>query len=283
MNMKKRILSYILSMILAVFIIATVVMAVANFTILNNKCVKKKVVSTNYYVETQNIIINACKNYVMQSGFDESIMDGVINTSDVEHDVNGLLDYIYEGREYEIRASVVKSNLDNNIKKYIEQNNYEVNEENQKSIDEFEKSIEDIYVRNIEYSADEVKQIGNGVQKIKKILPIAMVICLAISIVIGFIDYKVSKPSIGVGMLAAGIVLIVIKVSSKTSFAINNILLMNKAFSNTLIAIANNMVQILLVLGILLSIVGVIWIIVMEARRKIVRMLLLEEHSQVIR
>ena len=283
MNMKRRVVSYLLSILLTVFLVSTVILATANFTILNTKNVRKKVVSTNFYVETQNIIIDACKNYVMQSGFDESIMDGVINTSDVEHDVNGLLDYLYEGREYELHASSVKESLDNNIKKYIEQNNYEVNEENQNSINEFENSVENIYRRNIEYSADEVKQIAKVVQKVKKIVPIAMMICLVATIILGFIIYKVSKPSVGVGLLAAGAILVFFKVSSRASFAINNILLMNKAFSNTLIAIANNMVLVLFVVGILLCVVGVIWIIVMELRRKIVKMLLLEEHSQVIR
>ena len=283
MNMKRRVVSYLLSILLTVFLVSTVILATANFTILNTKNVRKKVVSTNFYVETQNIIIDACKNYVMQSGFDESIMDGVINTSDVEHDVNGLLDYLYEGREYELHVSSVKESLDNNIKKYIEQNNYEVNEENQNSINEFENSGENIYRRNIEYSADEVKQIAKVVQKVKKIVPIAMMICLVATIILGFIIYKVSKPSVGVGLLAAGAILVFFKVSSRASFAINNILLMNKAFSNTLIAIANNMVLVLFVVGILLCVVGVIWIIVMELRRKIVKMLLLEEHSQVIR
>lgn len=283
MNMKRRVVSYLLSILLTVFLVSTVILATANFTILNTKNVRKKVVSTNFYVETQNIIIDACKNYVMQSGFDESIMDGVINTSDVEHDVNGLLDYLYEGREYELHASSVKKSLDNNIKKYIEQNNYEVNEENQNSINEFENSVENIYRRNIEYSADEVKQIAKVVQKVKKIVPIAMIICLVATMILGFIIYKVSKPSVGIGLLAAGAILVFFKVSSRASFAINNILLMNKAFSNTLIAIANNMVLVLFVVGILLCVVGVIWIIVMELRRKIVKMLLLEEHSQVIR
>ena len=283
MNMKRRVVSYLLSILLTVFLVSTVILATANFTILNTKNVRKKVVSTNFYVETQNIIIDACKNYVMQSGFDESIMNGVINTSDVEHDVNGLLDYLYEGREYELHVSSVKESLDNNIKKYIEQNNYEVNEENQNSINEFENSVENIYRRNIEYSADEVKQIAKVVQKVKKIVPIAMMICLVATIILGFIIYKVSKPSVGIGLLAAGAILVFFKVSSRASFAINNILLMNKAFSNTLIAIANNMVLVLFVVGILLCVVGVIWIIVMELRRKIVKMLLLEEHSQVIR
>lgn len=283
MKIKKRLVSYILAIILTIFLFITIVLTTLNCTLLSTVNVKKKVASCNYYAETQKIIIDACQNYVVQSGFDSSIMNGVVNTYDVESDVNGLIDYIYEGKEYTVQSNMIRANLDNNIKAYIEQNNYTVDEENQKSIDEFENVIQEIYTRNIEYSADTVKQIAGVNKKVKRAVPIAMIVCAIITIILVVTIKDISNPAIGISMLSTGAILVFLKLFSGTSVAINNILLMNKVFSNTLITIANNAIQKLFVIGIILCVSGLIWIVYFEAKRKIVKLLLLDEHSQVIR
>lgn len=283
MSKKKRLVSYLLALLFVIFLFFTIVLTTLNCTVLSTLNVKKKVTSTGYYAETQKIIVDSCKNYVMQSGFDESIMDGVVNLYDVEVDVNGLIDYIYEGREYTIQSNMIRLNLDNNINKYVEQNNYLVDENNQKNIEEFESTIEDIYKRNIEYSADTVKHIAGVTKKVKKIVPVAMIICSIITIILIFLIKEINSPAVGIGMLAAGIMLVFLKLYSGTSLAINNILLMNKAFSNTLISIANDVIQKFFVLGVILCIAGIVWIIYTESKKEIVKILLLDEHSQVIR
>ena len=110
-----------------------------------------------------------------------------------------------------------------------------------------------------------------------------MIICGIISVILILLIKEISSPSVGITALSTGAVLVFLKLYSGTSFVINNILLMNKAFSNTLISVANDIVQKLFVVGIGLVVFGIVWIIYVEAKRKIVRMLLLDEHSQVIR
>ena len=283
MSKKKRLVSYLLSVALVVFLFITIVLTTLNCTILSTVNVKKKIANANYYEETKKIIVESCKDYVMQSGFDESIMDGVVNTYDVQFDVDGLVDYIYEGKEFEVHSNLIRANLDKNISEYIAANNFVVNEETQKSINEFEDTIQKIYERNIEYSKDTVKQIAEKNKKIKRIVPIAMIVCGVISVVLFLLIKEISTPSLGISALATGAILVFLKVYSGTTVAINNILLMNRAFSNTLISIANQIIQKLFIIGIILCVVGIAWIIYVEAKRKIVRMLLLDEHSQVIR
>ena len=283
MSKAKRLLSYLLSIFLVVSLFSTVVVIVLNLTLFSSLNTKKQIATNNYYEEVKKIIVESCQDYVMQSGFDESIMDNVVNSYDVESDVNGLIDYIYDGKEYEINSNVVKENLDKNIKEYIASNEYAVNEETQKGIDTFEDTIKQIYERNIEYSRDTVKQISDGYKKVKKAVTFIMLVCIGITVILGFIVYKLSKPSLGISMLSTGAILIFLKIYSGTTVAINNILLMNRAFSNTLIAIANQIVGMLFVAGIILCIAGIAWIIYAEASRKLVKMQLLDEHSQVIR
>lgn len=283
MSKMRRRLSYLVSIFLVISLLSTIIVTVLNFTLFSSLNTKKQIAATNYYEEVKKIIVDACKDYVMQSGFDESIMDNVVNSYDVEFDVNGLVDYIYEGKEFEVHSSVVRANLDKNINEYIASNNYAVNEGTQKSINTFEDTIEQIYERNIEYSKDTIKQISEKNKKIKKIVPVVMVISIIVTIILGLLVKKLSSASIGISMLSTGAILVFLKVYSGTTVAINNILLMNKAFSNTLIAIANQIVGMLFAVGIVLCIVGVIWIIYVESKRKLSRMLLIEEHSQVIR
>ena len=283
MGKKKRIISYILSIFLVIFLFITILLTTLNCTILSKLNVKKKVAESNYYAELQKIIVESSQNYVMQSGFDESIMDGVVNVYDVQYDVDGLIDYIYEGKEYVVQSNMIRANLDKNIKEYVEANDYEISEENQKGIDEFENAIEDIYKRNIMYSEETIKQIAHVVGIIKKVTPIAMIVCAIISIVLALITKETSSPAIGISMLSTGALFVFLKTYSGTNVAINNILLLNKAFSNTLIAMANQLIQKLYTVGVILCIAGVAFIIYAEAKKKVVRVKLLEEHSQIIR
>lgn len=283
MNKKRRLVSYVLSIFLIIFLFATVMSATLNCTVLSTQNVKKRIQESNYYAEVQKIIIDASQNYVMQSGFDESIMNNVINEFDIKKDVDGLVSYLYEGKEYVVQTDTIKSTLNNNINEFITANNYIVDDENQKNIDEFINKIADIYARNIEYSGETVKEISHTIKKVKKIVPAAMIICGILTIALAFAIKSISSPSIGIGMLSTGAILLYIKISAGVNVAINNILLMNKAFSNVLISMANDIVQKIFVMGIILCIAGIVWIIYAEATKKIKKMLLLDEHSQVIR
>lgn len=283
MNKKKRIVSYIISAILVIFLSATILFVNANATILNSSNVKSKIAEANYYEEVYNIIIDSCNNYVMQSGFEDTILNGVISKEDVEKDVKGLIDYMYEGKEYSVQTQGIRASLDKNIENYISENNYAVSEENKKSIEVFEKTIEDTYKRNIEYSNETIKVIAKYLKTAKRVVSIAMVILAVLSIVLLVIVYKVSKPSTGIAMLSTGALFIALKCYSGVNVAINNILVLNRPFSNTLISVVQQLLQNMFIVGIILTIAGIVWIVVFEMKRKIKRMLLLEEHSQVIR
>lgn len=283
MNKKKRIVSYIISAILVIFLSATILFVNANATILNSSNVKSKIAEANYYEEVYNIIIDSCNNYVMQSGFEDTIINGVISKEDVEKDVKGLIDYMYEGKEYSVQTQGIRASLDKNIENYISENNYAVSEENKKSIEVFEKTIEDTYKRNIEYSNETIKVIAKYLKTAKRVVSIAMVILAVLSVVLLVIVYKVSKPSAGIAMLSTGALFIALKCYSGVNVAINNILVLNRPFSNTLISIVKQLLQNMFIVGIILTIAGIVWIVVFEMKRKIKRMLLLEEHSQVIR
>ena len=142
---------------------------------------------------------------------------------------------------------------------------------------------EDIYTRNIDYSADVVKEIAEEMKSTKRNVPIAMIVCGIITIALIYVAKTISNYSIGISLLSTGAILVFFKLYSGVSVAVNNILLLNRVFSNTLIGIANDVIHKLFLIGVMLCVVGLIWIIYVEAKRKITKVLLLEEHSQIIR
>ena len=283
MDNKKRIIAYILSLVLVIFFSATILLANVRATVLNTSNVKNKIAQANYYDEVYGIIVSSCENYIMQSGFENSILVDVISKVNVEKDIEAVIDYVYEGKEYNIQTADIKAKLNENIEKYIEVNNYAVSEENKKSIEQFETTIENTYRRNIEYSSDMVNEIASYVKKAKGMCTGLTIVSAIVSIALFVVIYRLCKPAVGIGMLATGALFIFLKCCSGVNVAVNNILIMNKSFSDTIISIVNNLLQNLCTIGVILAVGGVIWIFVYEIKRNIVRMLLLEEHSQVIR
>lgn len=283
MGKKKRIISYMLSIVLTLFLSATILFANVNAVILNTSNAKNKIEKANYYEEVYNIVISSCNNYIIQSGFEETILNDVISKADVEKDVTGLVEYMYEGKEYSIQTNSIKERLHKNIEEYIAQNDYAVSEENKKDIDQFEKAIVDIYSRNVEYSKDTVKTIAKYIKKIKTVFMGLTVLFAVLAVIIFVIIYRISKPVAGVGLFATGALFVAINCITGVNVAINNILVLNRALSDALVSIVNQLLQNLFVIGIVLCVIGLVWIISYEMKRQIKKMLLLEEHSQVIR
>ena len=283
MSKKRKIISYILSLALVISISASVLLCVVNINLLNVSNMKKKLSENNYYESVYNIITDACDNYIMQSGFDSTVLVDVFSKEDVETDVNGIIEYIYEGKEYNIQTEMLKIKLDQNIQNFIAQNNYIVSEENQKSIDDFEETIRDTYKKNIEYSNETVKLITKYVKIAKKATGIIIVIMYVVVAVLAYIVYKVNRPSIGISMVSVGILCIFVNCYSGVNVAVNNILILSKPFSNVLTSTANNILHTLFVIGIIFCIAGVGLILRFELSKKIVKMSLIEEHSQIIR
>ena len=131
--------------------LATIILSIVNVAIFSKSNVKKQMQKVDYYTEINNIIKESANNYIMQSGFDESIMENVISKEKISNDIDKVIDSIYEGEDVEISTDEIKVNLDKNVQQYISQNNYKVDAQTQKDITKFEDKIESIYANSITY------------------------------------------------------------------------------------------------------------------------------------
>lgn len=266
MKIVRKIISYILSAIVVTLMSVTIILAMINNVIFSKSNVKKHMNKVDYYTEISNIIKDSVNNYIMQSGFDESIMDSVIPKEKINNDIDKVIDAIYEGKEIDISTEEIRANLDKNVQQYIQQNNYKVDDQTKKDIAKFEDKIESIYENSITYSKNAVKQVVSYFKMAKRITRLALIAVSILLIIFAFITYKINKASFGISLLATGIICIFIKCYSGLNIAVNNILMVNKTFSNLMINLINQVVQYIFISGIILTVLGIVFIIFFERK-----------------
>lgn len=264
MTVTKKIISYIIAIVMAVLIIALTVLSCINYSLLSKNKVKADFQKTDYYYSLHDIIIESCENNIMPTGFDGKVLEDVITVEKVQDDVNGVIDSLYENKKVEISTKEMREKLDQNVKLQIEEKNFEMNEEAQKNVKEFEDEIIDTYKNNINYSEDIVEQMKKGINVAKQSAKIAIIVLSIAIIILAIILFVLNKPAIGVSMLISGVFLIALKLYSGTTMAINNILLLNWAFSKTLTYIVNTLFQNMYKIGIILAVIGILTIIINE-------------------
>ena len=70
---------------------ATIILSIVNAVVFSKPNVKKQMQKVDYYTEINNIIKESANNYIMQSGFDESIMDNVISKEKINNDIDKVI------------------------------------------------------------------------------------------------------------------------------------------------------------------------------------------------
>ena len=198
----------------------------------------------------------------MQSGFSEVIINDVITEKRVQSDLNSVINSLYNNKKIDINTKELKESLHNIIQKQIA--NHEIDEVTQDSINQFEESIVDEYKSNMYYSEDTVHSKGNYLPKTCRIVKYTMIGLAIFIIVLCVLLFLLSKPSIGVTFVISGVLCISVKLFSIIKLAINNILMLNWAFSLTLSQIMNNIVNQIFNTGIVLTVLGIFIIVFFE-------------------
>ena len=266
MKIIRKIISYILAIILVTLMSATIILSIVNAVVFSKSNVKKQMQKVDYYTEINNIIKESANNYIMQSGFDESIMDNVIPKEKISNDIDKVIDAIYEGEEVEISTDEIKTSLDKNVQQYIAQNNYKVDAQTQKDIEKFEDKIESIYANSITYSKSTIKKVVKYFKMVKRMTRVALIASSILLIIFAIITYKTNRATFGISLLATGIICVFIKCYSSINIAVNNILMVNKTFSNLMINIINQVIQYVFIGGIILAVLGIALIIIFERK-----------------
>ena len=250
----KKIVSYIICIILVAIILVATAIHIASNTVLNKNYVLEKLDNNNYYEKTYDNIKSSFSQYILQSGLDENVIDNLYTKEQIKEDVGITISNIYSNETQKIDTDKIKMNMETNISQYLENNNIELNNMQRKSIDKFIETIERTYEEEISYSAY-LNKIGNKVYKINKIIekmqPVIYGSIIALFLILILINVKEISFGInyaGVTILSSGIANILIN--------INKIMIINEDISKIVINILNEIVKYIQSYGLVMVAIG---------------------------
>lgn len=258
--MFKKFIMNIFNIIVILLILSLNVLLVFSNTIFNKNYVIKKLQKNNYYEKTYYDIKENFKNYIMQSGLEENVLDDLYSMEKIQNDVNMVLDAIFENKEIKISTDEIRKKLDDRINEVLEENNRVPDKTEKESIQTFEDTIVNEYIEGIVFSENYVKQIKNGYSKIIKIVKFGEILLIVLTAIILIIMFskKILRENIGMILFAVGIMQIIIRIL--VGKRLNYILILNSTFSQSLISLLNSVVNIILVIGFIDVILGIIFI-----------------------
>lgn len=264
--MLKKIITYIISFFLSLCILLLTSLLIFSNTILSKNYMISMLEQNNYYERTYEDIKDGFKNYIMQSGLEESILDDLCSKEEVKNDINMVIDCLYENRGFQIDTQTMKNKLDNRINKVLKQNNRIPEAEEREAIQIFEDTIIDTYENGIVYSKSVIEKAGDLFEKGQKIMREITMMCGAVVAVL-FIIIIVVNCNIkkilkfgGIAVLTSGILCSLIKLF--VGNIMYHILILNVTFSETIKMIFESIINHFWGVGMIYIIIGLLSIII---------------------
>lgn len=228
----KKFLVYLCTFLLSVSLISLVSLIVLKNTVLDKNYVKGSLEKENYYEKLSVSTKEQMKNYVIQSGFTDEILDGVYEEEDIKNDVNKLIDQVYNNEEIYLDNSKLKENLEKSIVDYLKDKNIKL--VSQEEIDKFVNMIGDVYTEEVgivEY-LEPVKNILNKVfTYFNPVLFISAGLCILLFVVIFFLK---GRSIFSIPLFTLSFVYIIVIVLLKNKVDIDNLLILSKDISNVI-------------------------------------------------
>lgn len=265
MRILKKIIIFILALILTISILAYILIEVFYSSILNENYVLAKLEETDYYNKTYELVESNFENYIQQSGLDEEVIKNIITKEKVKKDTQNILNNIYCGLSEEISTDEIRNQLNKNIEDSLKDR--KLTETEKDSIESFVDKICNEYKNTIIHTNYE-NQISNIYQKIinyieigKKILVLFMGSSAILIISINARKIYKSISALGVALVSSGAMFMMLNVYINTKIKIHTITLLNDIISTTLRDILQEILHKLNIYGLSLLLIGILAII----------------------
>ena len=268
MKNKKILIYYLSEFVLSIFVFLTLILLILKMTILNKAYLVKILDNNNYYHELYLDINNDFENYIMQSGFDNSIVDNLFTEEDLEKIIHQNVDNFFKGKSIVVDTGKIESKLTDNINIYLDNNNIKITDDD--SLNLFKEEIINIYRKRIVIDNKLIK-LSDLAYKVIKSINILFIILFILDIILILIIKKIFKkitltiPLLtSIFLLSIGYFLLIEKIN------INNIVFWNSYLSNVIKNIFTSIKDIIkyfLAFGISLEIVKLLIIYIRKSRK----------------
>ncbi len=252
--------------LLMIDIISFICLNIFSKTILNQSYILSQLEEEKYYENVYYQIQNSFEGYIGPSGLEETILNGIYSKDKVKQDIINVVNYIYTGKNYEINTEEIQVNLSNNINESLL--NYNLSEEEKKSIVQFEEEIINEYKKQITHS-QYFDKLANYIPKIiENVLIIKIEMGVIGFLIIGILFFINKKNfvkfmiTIIISILGSGLFLLFAKFWTTSKIEISNITILSDSFSKVISNILREILCKWNLYGIILSIVSIILLII---------------------
>ena len=252
--------------LLMIDIISFICLNIFSKTILNQSYILSQLEEEKYYENVYYQIQNSFEGYIGPSGLEETILNGIYSKDKVKQDIINVVNYIYTGKNYEINTEEIQVNLSNNINESLL--NYNLSEEEKKSIVQFEEEIINEYKKQITHS-QYFDKLANYIPKIiENVLIIKIEMGVIGFLIIGILFFINKKNfvkfmiTIIISVLGSGLFLLFAKFWTTSKIEISNITILSDSFSKVISNILREILCKWNLYGIILSIVSIILLII---------------------
>ena len=262
----KTIFKYILSIILAVAIVVSFFLDLFSSTMLNKNYLINKLEEIDYYTKIYEQVKTNFENYIYQSGFEEYILDNVVNKEKIKKDTIIIIDNIYDSVNDKIDIQEIKEHLAENISKTL--GNMNLSKNQSEAIDTFIEHICNEYTNTI-FAFGNGSQINNiigeihtKIKLIKKIILMVIGIDFLVLLVLNLKRIYKFITFIGISLNISGLTLLIINAYINTKINYNNIVILNDGITCLLKNIVNELINIINKTGVTITVMGIIFIFI---------------------
>lgn len=269
----KKAISYVLSFVLVLMLLSLCLLAIVKSTILDEKYMISKLEEANYYERMNGEIIEQFKNYTIQSGLSDEVLENLFTEDKLKQDINNVIDSIYTGKELEISTSEIRENLKENILTEVEKEGKTVDFEDE-AMEEYLKAIESAYESQVSYSTSTINSIGSTFEKVISLAQTAQIIVIVVTIVIAVLIIILNIKQIfglnylAISSMASGLFILIAKFLLGQSTDLKNIMLINQATSHVIQLVIEDLLAKVTIAGVVLLIIGFIFSIIYNLLNK---------------
>ena len=269
----KKAISYVLSFVLVLMLLSLCLLAIVKSTILDEKYMISKLEEANYYERMNGEIIEQFKNYTIQSGLSDEVLENLFTEDKLKQDINNVIDSIYTGKELEISTSEIRENLKENILTEVEKEGKTVDFEDE-AMEEYLKAIESAYESQVSYSTSTINSIGSTFEKVISLAQTAQIIVIVVTIVIAVLIIILNIKQIfglnylAISSMASGLFILIAKFLLGQSTDLKNIMLINQATSHVIQLVIEDFLAKVTIAGVVLLIIGLIFSIIYNLLNK---------------
>lgn len=269
----KKAISYILSFVLVLMLLSLCLLTIVKSTILSENYIISKLEEANYYERMNGEIIEQFKNYTIQSGLSDEVLENLFSEDKLKQDINNVIDSIYTGKELKISTSEIRENLKENILAEVEAEGKTVDFEAE-AMEEYLKAIESAYESQVSYSTSAINNIGNtfgkiiGLVQVAQITVIVVIIVLTVLIIIINIKQIFGFNYLAISSMASGLFILIAKFLLGQSTDLNNIMLINQATSHVIQLVIEDLLVKVTIAGVSLLVIGLVLSIIYNLLNK---------------